>query len=65
MERGAIDVDLNLEVRKRLAAYPKLNYEYEISVIRKPYTDPEEAFSFLHHLKLRRENVFLFSRENR
>lgn len=63
MKRGAINVDWNLEVRKRLAAYPKLDYEYETSVMRKPYTEPEEAFAFLHHLKP--ENAFLFSRDNR
>lgn len=64
IKHGSNDVDWNLEVRKRLAAYPKLNYEYEKSIIRKPYTEPEEAFAFLHHLKPRRENAFLFSREN-
>lgn len=65
MKRASIDVDWKQEVRKRLAAYPKLDYAYEKSVIRKPYTEPEEAFDFLHRLKLRRENAFLFSRENR
>lgn len=65
MKRASIDVDWKQEVRKRLAAYPKLDYAYEKSVIRKPYTEPEEAFDFLHRLKPRRENAFLFSRENR
>lgn len=37
-----------------------LNYEYEKLEIRKIYTEPEEAFAFLHSLKPCRENAFLF-----
>lgn len=61
MERVSIDVDWNSEIRKRPDAYPKLDYEYEKSVIRKIYTEPEEAFAFLHSLKPCRGNAFFLN----
>lgn len=60
MKRESINMGWDREVRGRLDAYPKLDYEYEKSVIRKIYTEPEEAFAFLHSLKPCRENAFLF-----
>lgn len=45
MSRDKIDEsEWDREVQKRIKEYPKFDYEYEKSVIRKPYTEPEEAF---------------------
>ena len=40
-------------------AYPRLDIEYEKSVIRKTHTAPEEAFAHLSQLIPSRENAFL------
>lgn len=46
MSRDKIDEsEWGREIQKRIKEYPKFDYEYEKSVIRKPYTEPEEAFA--------------------
>ncbi len=55
--------DWNEEVAKRIAEYPKLDYEYEQSVVRK------EIYAFEEIIDLRKitpalENAFLFNKRN-
>jgi len=50
------------EVQKRFAEYPKLDYEYEKSVVRKEYDTAEEVFGFVENLILSKGNAFLFRR---
>lgn len=49
----------NARVTGIVKAYPRLDIEYEKSVIRKTHTAPEEAFAHLSQLIPSRENAFL------
>lgn len=54
----------NTELHNRLSEYPKLNYKYENSVIRKEYDMVEEVFEHLMKLTPNSNNAFLFSKRN-
>lgn len=54
----------NAEVKKRLSEYPKLDYKYETSVIRKEYDGAEDVFGHLNELTPGRNNAFLFNKRN-
>ncbi len=53
------------EIVDRVTAYPKLNFAYEQSCVRreKGVTNPVEAFAHLNHLIPCRENAFLLRRK--
>ena len=51
----------NAEVQKRLAEYPKLDYEYETSVIRKEYDTADEVFAHLNSITPNQTNAFLYN----
>lgn len=51
--------DYETYTEERYKEYPKLNREYESSVIRKVYDTEEEVFSHLKTLKLNKNNAFL------
>lgn len=59
VKRATFMLDWKQEVKRRIEAYSKLDYEYEKTVIRKLYTEPEEVFAFLRDLRPCRENAFL------
>ncbi len=52
------------EVHKRLAEYPKLDYEYEASVIRKEYDTVNEVFAHLDVLTPNSNTAFLYNKRN-
>lgn len=64
VRRETLDVDWEQEVKKRLAAYPKLDYQYERSVIRKPYTEPRQVIHDLRKVVPSRASAFLYDKRN-
>ena len=52
------------EMRKRIAEYPKLDINYEMSVIRQMYDTADFAFKHLADLQVSSNNAFLFNKRN-
>lgn len=65
LERSKIDVE---ELRKEhllpLEEYPELDYEYEQAIIFEPHVAPEDVFEPIKKLELKKENAFLFHKNN-
>lgn len=57
------DKEWNAEVQKRLAEYPKLDYEYETSVIRKEYDTADEVFAHLNSITPNQTSAFLYNKK--
>lgn len=53
----------NTEVKKRLAEYLKLDYEYETSVIRKEHDTADEVFAHLNSITPNQTNAFLYNKK--
>ncbi len=49
-------------VKQRLSQYPKLDYDYELSCIRKEYDDVLTVYKHLNNITPRLENAFLFNK---
>ena len=47
---------------QEVKAYPKIDLEYEHSVILKQFAEPEEVFLHLKTLNPRKQNTFLFNK---
>lgn len=63
--RSEINVEsLRKEYRAVTEAYPLLDVDYEESVIFQPETSPDEVFENVKKLELKRENAFLFYKNN-
>ena len=58
IDRMTLKEDLFLPLRE----YPPLDWEYEQSIIFRPYISPKEAFAHLEHLIPSRENAFLWNK---
>lgn len=52
------------EMKKVLKEYPLLDAEYESSIIFKPNPTPEEVFESIRNLEIKKENAFLFHKNN-
>lgn len=52
------------DLKKVLQEYPLLDSEYENSIIFKPNPTPEEVFESIKNLEIRKENAFLFHKNN-
>ena len=52
------------EARRRVADYPKLDYRYEKSVIRKEYISADEVFCHLKNIEPKLNNSHLFNKRN-
>jgi len=53
------------ELKQVLKEYPLLDAEYENSIIFKPNPTPEEVFESIKNLEIRKENAFLFHKNNK
>lgn len=63
--RAKVDVEeLRKEFMKTVEEYPKLDLGYEQSVVFKPYPSPEEVFEPIKKLSLKKENAFMFYKNN-
>lgn len=63
--RSEINIEeLRREFTKPLEEYPKLDFDYEQSVVFKPYPSPEEVFEPIKKLSLKKENAFMFCKNN-
>ena len=49
-------------LKKQLATYKKLDYEYEMSVVRQEYVTHEQAFEHLSNLHINTNNAFLLDK---
>ena len=69
MEKFSVDKRENLQdnyydlfIEKELSTYPKLDFEYENSVILKKQPTPDDVFEPIKKLKITKNNAFLFNR---
>ncbi|MBR0540829.1 MAG: hypothetical protein IJK26_01325 [Clostridia bacterium] len=49
-------------LKKQLATYKKLDYEYEMSVVRQEYVTHEQAFEHLKRIQPNLNNAFLWNK---
>ena len=49
-------------IKQRLIEYPKLDYDYELSCIRKEYDDKVTVYKHLNNITPKLENAFLFNK---
>lgn len=66
LKRTEIDVDyLREKMLSVIDEYPKLDFDYEQSVVFKPYPSPDEVYEPIKKLKLTKDNAFLFNKNNK
>lgn len=66
VKRDNIDIDKErLENRYSINEFPKIDMEYEESVIYQPYDTNEKVFEQIKSLKLSKNNAFLFYKNNK
>ncbi len=61
-KRINIKDDFNKTLKKAVDEYPKLDLEYEISVVRKEYDEYMNVFNHLSYVKPTKKTAFLFNK---
>ncbi len=66
VKRRDVDAEtLKLENRQSVQEFPKIDINYEESIIYSPNPSNEEVFEPIKKLKLTKNNAFLFYKENK
>lgn len=63
LDRGSVEFEQAKEKNANIPnRYPLLDWDYEQSIVYRPYTTPEEVYAPVKKLELKKENAFLFSK---
>ena len=66
LSRAECDIERLYKINnKSIEEFPKIDMDYENSIIYKPYPTKEEVFEPIKRMKIKKENSFMFYKNNK